>query len=309
MIRHVHFQLTLRCNLHCPFCGQKRRRVPEAGPEVWLETAKQLPKACRITLWGGEVLLYDKFVFLAERLHEMGFVLEVVTNGTLIDGEIAAVLREKFASVFISLDGGAAEHDSVRGEGTFAKVARGVELLSPRRSRLVFLTTLHAGVTSGSTDWLRELEALGPDAVTLQPLIYLTRAEIASAAKCGIRDLERWERPDDPAARRALAETLARIAEEKHTVPVTPVLHFPSGVCGRPRRALHISPDGEACFCTDFTGYSVGNVFRDGVEAVVSSPAARNFRALFESGACPLCRHCPWRSQPVETPDGSQTTT
>ncbi|MBQ9502261.1 MAG: radical SAM protein [Lentisphaeria bacterium] len=299
MIRHVHFQLTLRCNLHCPFCGQERRRVPEAGPEVWLRTAEQLPRNCKITLWGGEPLLYEKFVFLAERLYDMGFALEIVTNGTLIGEENAAVLREKFSSVFISLDGGEKEHDSVRGGGTFAKAARGVGLLSPRRGKLVFLTTLHAGLTSGSTAWLRELEALGPDSVTLQPLIYLTREEIASAAKCGISGLERWERADDPAARRALEETLARISHEKHAVPVIPVLHFPSGVCGRPEHALHISPDGEACFCTDFTGYSIGNVFSAGADAVFASSRARKFREVFGKDDMPLCGHCPWRSQKV----------
>ena len=309
MIRHAHFQLTLRCNLRCPFCGQQRKPVPEAGPEVWLETAEQLPRDCKITLWGGEPLLYEKFVPLAERLSEMGFSLEIVTNGTLIGEENASLLREKFSAVYVSLDGGEKEHDSVRGPGMFSRTARGVGLLAGHRGRLVFLTTLHAGLTSGGIGWLRELEALKPDAVTLQPLIGLTGQEIAEAEKLGIAGLERWERPDDPAARQAWEAAWTRISCEKYDMPVVVVPHFPDGVCARPGHALHISPCGEACFCTDFTGYTVGNVFRDGVEAVFSSPAARRFRALFEGGAVPLCRHCPWRSQPIETPDGRQAIT
>ena len=309
MIRHAHFQLTLRCNLRCPFCGQQRPRVPEAGPEIWLETAKQLPRGAKITLWGGEPLLYEKFVFLAERLHEMGFALEIVTNGTLIDERNAAALREKFSAVYISLDGGEKAHDAVRGQGMFARTVRGVGLLAGRRGKLVFLTTLHGGLTAGDIGWLRELESLKPDSVTLQPLIGLTGKEIAEAGKYGVTGLERWERPDDPAARAALKKTLEHISRERYDVPVTVVPHFPDGVCARPGSALHISPCGEACFCTDFTGYTVGNVFRDGVAAVADSPAARRFRALFESGVVPLCRHCPWRSQPIETPDGCQTTT
>jgi len=309
MIRHAHFQLTLRCNLRCPFCGQQRLPVPEAGPETWLRAAEQLPPGIKITLWGGEPLLYGKFVFLAERLSEMGFVLEIVTNGTLIGEENASVLREKFSAVYVSLDGGEKAHDAVRGQGMFSRTARGAASLAGHRGKLVFLTTLHAGLTAGDIGWLRELEALKPDAVTLQPLIGLTGQEIAEAEKLGITGLGRWERPDDPAARRALEETWARVSREKYDMPVVLVPHFPEGVCARPGSALHISPCGEACFCTDFTGYTVGNVFRDGVAAVVDSPAARRFRALFESGAVPLCRHCPWRSQPIETPDGRQAAT
>lgn len=297
MIRHVHFQLTLRCNLHCPFCGQHHMRLPEQKMETWLKIAGQLPPGCRITLWGGEPLLYPEFIPLSGKLKEMGFILEVVTNGTLIHEENARALCENFSAVCISLDGGRREHNAVRGEGVFEKVSRNIRLLAGRQGKLLFLSTLHDELVAGGIQWVRELEELKPDAVTLQPLIYLDESEIAAAGELGFCSLDRWLRKADGEYRKSLAETLQKIAQEKYAMPVTPMLHNREKVCCRPDHALHIAATGETCFCTDFTGYSIGNVFRNTVLEVTRSAEAEHYRELFRSNRVPMCSHCPWRSQ------------
>ena len=46
-----------------------------------------------ILLTGGEPMLYPHFKELYTRLREMGFILTLNTNGTLIDNEMVRILQ------------------------------------------------------------------------------------------------------------------------------------------------------------------------------------------------------------------------
>lgn len=84
----------------------------------------------QINLTGGEPLSHPSFFKLAEEIRRRGYRLGVLTNGTLINEEIAkklAALKPVF--VQISLDGTKEFHDSIRGEGNFEKALRGIDLL------------------------------------------------------------------------------------------------------------------------------------------------------------------------------------
>ena len=56
------FILTNLCNLACTFCFQERKkRADRMSTENWLELINQVPKGSRITLTGGEPLVYKDF--------------------------------------------------------------------------------------------------------------------------------------------------------------------------------------------------------------------------------------------------------
>ena len=107
-IRSAHFQLTVRCNLSCSFCGQSRGMAGcaagEMAPAKWLSFAEQLRDLCgkppTLTLWGGEPMLYSEFNYLAEQLSVLGHPLQTVTNGTMLANS-AEVLSRLFDTVFI----------------------------------------------------------------------------------------------------------------------------------------------------------------------------------------------------------------
>lgn len=97
----ANFELTPTCNLHCDMCfiRMEHSAVQQMGGvrtlEDWLETARQLKEmgTLFILLTGGEPMLYPHFKELYVALREMGFILTINTNGTLIDEEIAQMFQ------------------------------------------------------------------------------------------------------------------------------------------------------------------------------------------------------------------------
>lgn len=106
-------ELTPRCNLHCKMCYIHR---PECLPEklglkplsFWLDMARQAKAMGTLVLviTGGEPFLYPEAETLLEKLMEMGFVISLNTNGTLLDDRrIAWLNAHRPAKINISLYG------------------------------------------------------------------------------------------------------------------------------------------------------------------------------------------------------------
>lgn len=145
------FHLTTRCNLACSHCYASCPEQAGEQPED-LETGAVLRKIDElaeaggktVTLSGGEPLLHPGIKeILAHTASRLG--VSLLTNGTLIDREWAARLADLDARVQISLDGSRPEiHDLQRGEGSFDRAMRAVDLLqqSGLGRRLNFCTTL-----------------------------------------------------------------------------------------------------------------------------------------------------------------------
>lgn len=100
------FILTNLCNLACTFCFQERKkRSDRMSTENWLELIKQVPTGSRITLTGGEPLVYKDFEKIFVEANK-NCQTNMITNGLLInDNFIDLFLREKnFINLGISID-------------------------------------------------------------------------------------------------------------------------------------------------------------------------------------------------------------
>ncbi len=314
-ISSIHFQLTGRCNLRCIFCGQQNgmfgecRKNQEIPPEKWIETADSLraldPKP-QIVLWGGEPLLYDQFDPLARHLHDSGFELGVITNGTLIDRH-ADLLNRCFKAIYISLDGDAPYHNRIRGKGVFERTAKNIELLKNRTGRLIFLSTLADENVDTAPELPQILGKLGPDLIHLQRLMYFSRAEI-DAYRAWLRwefqtddpTIEVWHREDDSDYRRklesALIEVRRRADAGDYPCPVFINPHGGGEHCLAPFRRAHIKYDGRVLFCTDFYGFDAGNIRNASLTDIFYGKKAEHYRREIIAGNNPLCAHCSWKS-------------
>lgn len=136
----ANFELTPACNLHCDMCfiRMEQSEVQTLGGtrslDEWLDTARQLKQmgTLFILLTGGEPMLYPHFKELYTELREMGFILTINTNGTLIDEDIARMFqRLKPRRVNVTLYG--AGNDTYlrlcRSPHGFDRCLRGLELL------------------------------------------------------------------------------------------------------------------------------------------------------------------------------------
>ena len=131
------------CNMNCDMCYVRlsREEMERQGrmltAEEWLDLGRQMQRAGTLflLLTGGEPLLYPEFRRVYLGLQELGMVLTINTNGTLIDEEWADFLgTHRPRRINITLYGGSREaYGSLchYPEG-FERVTRAVRLLRER---------------------------------------------------------------------------------------------------------------------------------------------------------------------------------
>ena len=137
------FELLPLCNMNCDMCFIRlsQEEVNKSGrirnAEEWLSLAKEMKEAGTlfILLTGGEPLLYKEFKKLYKGLKDMGMILTLNTNGTLINEEMADFLAEnKPRRINITLYGGSNDtyERLCHNPKGFDQTVRGIKLLKER---------------------------------------------------------------------------------------------------------------------------------------------------------------------------------
>lgn len=138
------FELSPLCNFSCRMCyvHKTAKEVsehprPMMKMQQWLEIAEEAKKKgmLYLLLTGGEPLLWPDFWTLYKKLSEMGFLIDINTNGSLIDtAVIERLINYPPRRVNITLYGGCDKtYESLCGvRGMFAKVTRAVDMLIER---------------------------------------------------------------------------------------------------------------------------------------------------------------------------------
>lgn len=134
------FELLPLCNMNCDMCFIRlsHDEMNNIGrlktADEWLEIARQMRNAGTlfVLLTGGEPFLYPEFKKLYRGLKELGMIITINTNGTLINEEIAQMLGEdKPRRVNITLYG--ASNDTYNklchNPKGYDQTIRGIELL------------------------------------------------------------------------------------------------------------------------------------------------------------------------------------
>jgi radical SAM protein with 4Fe4S-binding SPASM domain len=159
----LQWHVTSRCNLRCEHCYQDDATNAELSFEQLLNIAGQYEELLgrwraasrgarvrgHITITGGEPFVRADIWSLLEHLaaRHRSFSFAILTNGTCLDA--AAVKRLaalKPAFVQVSLDGGPATHDLLRGAGNFERVVSAIRLL--RRAGIRTLISFTAGAAN-----------------------------------------------------------------------------------------------------------------------------------------------------------------
>ncbi len=86
-----HFDLTYQCNLKCVHCYVAREERPELTTSEIKDILDQLAEVgtLYLILSGGEIFIREDFFEIAEYARRLHFALKLMTNGTLIDEEVA----------------------------------------------------------------------------------------------------------------------------------------------------------------------------------------------------------------------------
>jgi heme b synthase len=136
-LRMIAWEVTRSCNLNCIHCRASAERGPYPDELTTGEAFRLIEEVVSfsrpvVILTGGEPLLRPDIFDLARYGTRKGLRMVMAPNGTLLDGDKAARLKDSgIQRVSISLDGAAAEsHDRFRQvAGAFAGALRGIQFL------------------------------------------------------------------------------------------------------------------------------------------------------------------------------------
>lgn len=288
----IQFKLTNRCNLSCKHCY----RVPEKREELsYREICNLLDELQEmgtfyLVFTGGEALVRSDFFQIAEYARKKGFLLILMTNGTLItDEEIDKIAALKFLRIEISLLGATPNtHDSItRVPGSFARTIRAIELLKALNLKILMKTTL----MSLNVSEYQEITSLAE------------RLEVHSK-------VEPWVVPKSNGSREPLKYQLSLDEMRLHLcndLEISCLLkvdeaHSGPKICNAGRVLCAISPYGDLFPCV-LMPLKLGNLRKNSFEEIwkSSNNELRRIRSVTESdlrtcSVCDLasfCNRCP----------------
>jgi MoaA/NifB/PqqE/SkfB family radical SAM enzyme len=148
------FELTARCNLCCEMCLIRidHQKMQELGGRErtaveWISMAEELSRAGTIglLLTGGEPMLRPDFSRIYEAIAQMGFMITVYTNATLITNEVMEVFKRLPPHrIGITIYGASPDtYQKVTGSAdAYNHMLKGVRQLRQLPSKISFRTTL-----------------------------------------------------------------------------------------------------------------------------------------------------------------------
>ncbi len=334
----VDLKLIETCNLRCKMCSQwgesgynfqRPREDVKAFCRlpVYQDLAEQLsafsPKPF-IYIWGGEPFLHPELMPIIECFKKRKFSLSIVTNGTRLRANAAALVAARTDVILVSLDGTEQTHDGIRGlKGAFATTVDGIRAVQEEKKKRRSAKPYIGIISVVSADNQDSLEALFETANGLDIDLmmacygwYQTDDSGARYTKMLQESLEitpwswkgwQWNVGKiDPAV---VAASISRIKERRWNFPC---LFFPDlkeneiasyyqdhsatfghNQCRAPWYEAAVMPNGDMVTCRDYPDVPLGNIQKARFLDIWNSPRALAFRQLVQKETLlPVCSRC-----------------
>ena len=133
------FELTARCNFNCPMCYVHLNQddVQASGKELtaqqWIQLAREARDAGMVfaLLTGGEPFLRKDFFEIYHAMKEMGILISINSNGSMLTGQVLSrLLEDPPFRINISLYGGCSEtYQNMCGQDVFDRVVGNIRAL------------------------------------------------------------------------------------------------------------------------------------------------------------------------------------
>jgi radical SAM protein with 4Fe4S-binding SPASM domain len=341
--QEVSMQLTYKCNLRCVHCFQwneqgffhsydSRRKRSELDitivEDVLRMTAEQRAK---LFLWGGEPLMHSRFGDIAALLERYPRVVNMCTNGLLMERNAEHLLRiGPTLNLLVSLDGFEAEHEALRGPGSFARTMRNVNLLldlqrrGEYRGEISVACMVSEAMVGRMYEFTQWAEETGFNSVYWL-LPWFISPETAASMDRLYQDEFAWLNPPEPGAKptwhsytyalpeelipvlRASMAALAgrvwkvrlRYQPQIEDDEVDSFIRGTSRPAQRRHRCLAVSnrieihADGRVSSCKFFPEFVIGDLHDSGAGELWQSERFQRVRAsLRENGLMPVCSKC-----------------
>jgi MoaA/NifB/PqqE/SkfB family radical SAM enzyme len=333
----VYFKLTPACNLRCVMCGQygekgimKDCAAEETKKILPLETWKQFideiaPQRPVTYIWGGEPFLYPDLIPLARYMVQKGLFVSVNTNGTLMERYAEDIVRDKWSTIFVSLDAFRDVNDAMRGKGAYDRVIAGFKAINREKQKqksnypLLGIVTVVTNKNYMDLDNLAEASREHNLGIHVFNLGTYTNDNIVAEQRRFMRekldtDIDCLEGYNTGYNLGIDGQKLHDILQNIHhkdyghlmiTVPVlnpekthtyyadleTPVRNH----CIVPWCQANVNYDGAVHFCADYPDYILGNITQQSFKEIYNGDRANKFRKTIhacEGGMSPGCLRC-----------------
>jgi radical SAM protein with 4Fe4S-binding SPASM domain len=336
----VAFKLTNRCDLRCSHCyqwneqGYHRQLAPDArGGDLELAVIARVLQATRerksnVYLWGGEPLVYRDWDGLCELLAADPRWTSICTNGTLIEKRLDSLVRiSDQLEVSVSIDGFEAEHDAVRGKGSWGRTLAGLRALVGRkragayRGEVTVNFLFTSPMVGRAFEFVSLLEQEGVDTVYVSFPWFLSddaahrmddyyARHFGWAPAFGKPSWYSYNYSLDPALTGRLGEDIQRLNEASWRLKLrynpeldSSELHaFVTGSdkpaqnktrCQSISTRMDVFPDGEVVSCKFFPEFRVGNLAQQDVMDVWHGERFNQVReTVSRCGLMPVCAKC-----------------
>ena len=333
----VYFKLTPACNLRCVMCGQygdkgvmKDCAAEEKKQILPLETWKRFideiaPRRPVTYIWGGEPFLYPDLFPLVRHVVKKGLFVSVNTNGTLMERHAEEIVRDKWSTIFVSLDAFRDVNDSLRGKGSYDKVIAGFRAINREKQRqksnypflgIVTVVTNRnyldlANLAEASREYNIDFHIFNLGTYTNDNIVAAQRKFMREKFDTDIDCLEGYNTGYNLGIDGEKLHGILRDIHNKDyghpmiTVPTlnpektntyytdleTPVRNH----CIVPWCQANVNYNGDVHFCADYPDYILGNITERPFKEIYNGDRANKFRKEIharEGGMFPGCLRC-----------------
>lgn len=305
----VVWEITLRCDQQCRFCGTRagKGHPAELDTQEALDVVRQLAElgTAEVAIHGGEAYLRGDWLEIVRAIRAAGMDCTMVTGGRGFDESLARGAREAgITAVSVSVDGLEATHDALRGlRGSHRGALRALTLLREQGVPVGSNTQINRRNQAELVELIELLAPYGIYGWQVQLMVPMGRAAEAE-------DL--WLQPYD------LLEIFPRIAEARRRADAHGIKLWPgnnvgyfgpyehllradrsrfgySSGCGGGIRTMGIEANGDikGCSAMASTGFVGGNVRERSIRDIwENTPELQFTRGFVIDDLWGYCRSC-----------------
>lgn len=174
-VKLVQWDISGNCNLNCLYCREKRtKKIHDCGIDEIKSIIDQLADISvkMVSIAGGEPLLFKELPVVLNYLKGKVGAIGITTNGTLISSDNVSFIKEYVDGVQISIDGSRPKiHDYYRGDGSFKKMFRGMNILMEHGIQVVPRLTIGHKNKHDVEAYIRLIHSLGINSAYLRRTI------------------------------------------------------------------------------------------------------------------------------------------
>jgi radical SAM protein with 4Fe4S-binding SPASM domain len=303
-------QTTDRCNLTCPICQipklQKKLSMPLKIFERVIE--ELFPTLIELHPTNiGEPLLSPWFNYMCEQMERFGVLLDLTTNGTLLDEERIAKIIPIIRDIKISFDGATKEtFEEKRRDAKFDQVYNNIKKLHcalneykpSRRVNLALQMTLMRSNYLELPQLIKLAHELGANCVKAYHLFSFNHEMDQESL---MHDLSIWP----PILEKALELGRVYNIDLQLAEPLLTSTKFPSNLesvnCHLPWHEAWIDYDGKVYTCHSHAGQNAGNILENKFPLIWNSDLYKNIRLGFANNKLDgKCYNCGMNFQKAE---------